>query len=54
MMNIPMGTAPNYGIYYRYVSGDDWVYYKVGSGEGGTVAAYQLFQYEVTNKIWKP
>lgn len=53
MMNIPMGTAPNYGIYYRYVSGDDWVYYKVGSGEGGTVAAYQLFQYEVTNKIWK-
>lgn len=26
---------------------------KVGSGEGGTVAAYQLFRYEVTNEIWK-
>lgn len=53
MVNIPHGTAPNYGIYYRYVHGDDWVWYKVGNGGGGDVSSFQLFQYEVTNKIWK-
>ena len=52
MVNIPHGTAPNYGIYYRYVHGDDWNWYKVGNRKGGSVASFQLFQYEVTNKIW--
>lgn len=53
MVNIPKGSAPNYGIYYRYVHGDDWIWYKVGNGKGGSVSSFQLFQYEVTNKIWK-
>lgn len=53
MVNIPKGSAPNYGIYYRYVHGDDWIWYKVGKGTGGSVSSFKLFQYEMTNKIWK-
>lgn len=53
MVKIPNGTAPDYGIYYRYVHGDDWIWYKVGTGKGGSVPSFQLFQFEVTNKIWR-
>lgn len=54
MVTIRMGSVPQYGIYREAsIEASIWSVIKIKSIDSSTVAAFKLFQHEITNKLWR-